>query len=304
MPMLIPDFSPVMTYSSPSRAARQTRLAASEPTLGSVRAMATTVSPLMMPGSHRFFTSSAPFLPMISPASPASCSAYVHEKSPRAISSIAMPVVKRSASWPPYSTGARRPSRPSSPICRHALDGNSPLLSQCCERTASSFRAKPRSVRISSSCSAVNAKSTKVFRSAATEAHELAGVLQAVQAQRRLLEPVHALRRQNSRGILAELLDDRRRGQRSAQSAPAVGLARFEQPAVAQPDPDPAREAVGKRRGRIEGVRDASGQREPPRITWKCGASRTNVLQVGTGNAGGSYTNNFSTISPQLKLLV
>ena len=72
IPRLIPDFSPVITYASPSRTARQERLAASEPTPGSVRARATMVSPRAVEGSQRAFISSLPLFPRISPARPAS----------------------------------------------------------------------------------------------------------------------------------------------------------------------------------------------------------------------------------------
>src|SRR5881397_107552 len=108
-------------------------------------------------------------------------------------------------------------------------------------------------------------------RSAATEAHELAGVLDGVEAQRRLLQLVHARRRQHARGVFAELLDDRRRGQRSPRPASPVRLAGFEQSAVAQSHPHPAREAIGKRRVGIDGVRDARGQREQARIAEAVG---------------------------------
>ena len=101
MPRLIPDFSPVITYASASRSARQARFAASEPTPGSVRASATIVSPRAVAGSHRVLIASVAFRPRISPARPASWIPYVQPKSPRAISSMAMPKVRRSASWPP-----------------------------------------------------------------------------------------------------------------------------------------------------------------------------------------------------------
>jgi hypothetical protein len=59
---------------------------------------------------------------------------------------------------PPYAAGVRRPSNPSSPMCRQASHGNSPLRSHSRERGASSLRAKARSVRVRSSCSGVKSR--------------------------------------------------------------------------------------------------------------------------------------------------
>lgn len=55
---VIDDFSPLITHESPSRMARQVRLAASEPTPGAVRPKAMTTSPLATAGNHCFFRTS------------------------------------------------------------------------------------------------------------------------------------------------------------------------------------------------------------------------------------------------------
>src|SRR5258706_11986346 len=38
------------------------------------------------------------------------------------------------------------------------------------------------------------------------------------------------------------------------------------------------------------------------RVTWTCGAAMTNVVQFTSGAADGSYTNNFTDLSPQIIL--
>src|SRR5262245_59062294 len=106
---------------------------------------------------------------------------------------MAIPMLTRSISLPPYRTGWRKPSNPSSPICRHAAHGNSPLLSHARERGASSLLAKARSVRISSSCSEEKAKS---IRSPLPLHHRVA----AAHAERLACDEARRVRREEHNG--------------------------------------------------------------------------------------------------------
>src|SRR5262249_60019578 len=91
--------------------------------------------------------------------------------------------------WP----GWRKPSTPSSPTGRHAIHGNSPLLSHSRERGASSLPAKARSVRTSSSCSEEKAKS---IRSPLPLHHRVA----AAHAERLACDEARRVRREEDDG--------------------------------------------------------------------------------------------------------
>src|SRR5262245_12290845 len=106
---------------------------------------------------------------------------------------MAIPMLTRSISLPPCWSGWRKPSNPSSPICRHASHGNSPLLSHSRERGASSLPAKARSVRTSSSCSEEKAKS---IRSPLPLHHRVA----AAHAERLACDEARRVRREEDDG--------------------------------------------------------------------------------------------------------
>src|SRR4030095_11273131 len=61
---------------------------------------------------------------------------------------------------------------------------------------------------------------------------------------------------------------------RSGGASTTVGLTRLEEAAVAQANPNPAREPIGKARGRIHSVPDTGGQRQSTLVAYP-------VLRVG-----------------------
>src|SRR5687767_6307516 len=80
------------------------------------------------------------------------------DESTRAISSMARHSVRKSAPWPPYSSGNGRPNSPISPICLTMSMGSSSLRSISSARGAITSSAKARTALRNSSCSSVRSK--------------------------------------------------------------------------------------------------------------------------------------------------
>src|SRR5688572_1549981 len=80
------------------------------------------------------------------------------EESTLAISSMARHSVRKSAPWPPYSSGNGRPNSPISPICLTISMGSSSLRSISSARGAITSSAKARTALRNSSCSSVRSK--------------------------------------------------------------------------------------------------------------------------------------------------
>ena len=108
---------PLRIQSSPSRTAVVFSAARSEPPLGSVMAMAVTISPEQKPGSHRCFCSSVPR----STRYGATQSVWMPKQEEAAAvnfeSSSASTALRRKSppSEPPYCSGTSSPSRPCAP---------------------------------------------------------------------------------------------------------------------------------------------------------------------------------------------
>ena len=130
----------------------------SEPAPGSVMARAHTVSPATIPGRYFCFCSSVP--KRVSQGEDMSVWTSTLKATPperqRAISSPSTTLDRKSAPAPPCSGSTESPRKPSSPRRRQKARGISPASSQAAACGATSFSTNPRTVRRSSSCSAVN----------------------------------------------------------------------------------------------------------------------------------------------------
>ena len=116
----------------------------------------TRISPRTRGGSHFDFTDSSPRRATNPPTEYCNTGGNA---SYLASSSIAIPAVTASASWPPYCLGKGRPIKPIWPIFLRSSQGYSPLFSNSRILEAISFLANSRTVLRKSSCSSLNAKS-------------------------------------------------------------------------------------------------------------------------------------------------
>ena len=145
-------FTPLMTYSSPSRVADVVTAPLSEPKSGSVTATAGITSPLASLGSHSCFCASvAPCNSARTRISGRVTSEPPTPSEPRESSSVATTMARSSpsppAEKPPYCSGTVRPNVPSAARPAMTSSGMSSLVRWTCSATGRiSCSAKRRKV--------------------------------------------------------------------------------------------------------------------------------------------------------------
>ena len=137
-------FSPLTTYSAPTRSTRRRRLAASDPPRGSVSAIASKASPRVSRCSQGVATPGCPCADSICPFSEASRLIYDSDRSARAISSWITPAASVGRPWPPKRSGSSGAMKPSAPIARISSRSSTRVRSRSWKPGATRSTAKRR----------------------------------------------------------------------------------------------------------------------------------------------------------------